>query len=93
MSTVDDLTIAFEDDGIELCKEIDKAVLSKGAWATVIFKYQDWNSSKGEYDQPKMSLRRYRKIKGQYKQQSKFNISSMKQARALTSVLQDWTAE
>ncbi len=39
-ATVDELTIRYDEDGVEVVKEIDKAVLSKGAWATVVFRSQ-----------------------------------------------------
>ena len=46
--TVDELTVTYEEDGIETVKELDKEVLTKGAWSTIIFRYQDWNRSKEE---------------------------------------------
>ena len=39
-ATVDELTISYEEDGVELVKELDKVVLSKGAWTTILFRYQ-----------------------------------------------------
>ena len=35
--TVDELTVTYEDGGIETVKELDKKVLTKGAWATVMY--------------------------------------------------------
>ena len=32
--TVDDITIAFSENGTETTKELDKQVLTKGAWTT-----------------------------------------------------------
>jgi hypothetical protein len=40
-TTVEELTVRYEDGGVETVKELDKKVLSKGAWATVIYRYQD----------------------------------------------------
>lgn len=88
--TVDELTVSYEDGGIETVKELDKKVLSKGAWATVIFRYQDWNRSKEEYGPDKFTIRRYQKRNGEYRQQSKFNISSEKQAREIIEALSEW---
>ena len=88
--TVEELTVNYEDGGIQTVKELDKKVLSKGAWATVIFRYQDWNRSKEEYGPDKYSIRRYQKRNGEYRQQSKFNISSEKQAREIIDALSDW---
>ncbi len=40
--TIDDITIAYSENGTETTKELDKHVLTKGAWTTIMFKYQDW---------------------------------------------------
>ena len=82
-SNVDELTINYTEDGIDVVKELDKVILSKGAWSTVMFRYQEWNRSKGEYSPEKYSIRRYQKRNGEYLAKSKFNISSAAQAKAL----------
>lgn len=92
-STVEELTIRYEEDGVEVVKEIDKAVLSKGAWATVVFRYQEWDRAKGSYGPDKYTIRRYKKSGGDYRQQSKFTISSPDQAKKLIEVLQGWMDE
>lgn len=92
-STVDELTINFSEDGIDVVKELDKQILSKGAWATLIFRYQDWNRAKEEYGKDKYTIRRYQKRNGEYQQKSKFNISSSDQAKAIIEALEKWTAE
>ncbi|MDR2161241.1 MAG: hypothetical protein LBO77_03770 [Desulfovibrio sp.] len=88
--TIEDLTIAYEEDGVETIRELDKAVLSKGTWATLVFRYQQWEASKNSYSGDKYSIRRYRKMGGEYRQQSKFNISSQEQARKLIDILNEW---
>jgi hypothetical protein len=90
-SNVDELTISYSEDGIEIVKELDKAILSKGAWSTVMFRYQEWNRSKGEYGPDKYSIRRYQKRNGEYLPKSKFNISSREQAKAIITALREWT--
>ena len=89
---IDEVTITYEEDGVEVVKELDKEVLSKGAWATIIFKYQDWDRQKEQYGDEKFTIRRYRKMSGVYRQQSKFNISSKAQAEKIIEVLQKWCA-
>ncbi len=89
-STVDELTIRYEEDGIETVKELDKQVLTKGAWSTVIFRYQDWDRTKQVYGPDKYSIRRYQKRGGEYQQKSKFNISSKDQAEKIIAALQEW---
>ena len=90
--TVDELTIEFTEDGQVVTKELDKKVLTKGAWSTIIYRYQDWNRTKLEYGPDKYSIRRYQKRNGQYMQKSKFNISSADQAGKIIEALQEWMA-
>lgn len=92
-STPEELTISYTEDGVEVVKELDKVILSKGAWTTIIFRYQDWNRSKEEYGPDKYSIRRYQKRSGEYQPKSKFNISSRDQAKAIIDALQGWTKE
>ena len=92
-STVDELTIDYEEDGIKVVDELDKVILSKGAWATIIFRYRQWQPSKEEYSPDKYTIRRYRKMSGEYRAQSKFNISSRDQALKIIAALQEWTAD
>ena len=92
-STPDELTITYSEGGIDVVKELDKRVLSKGAWTTILYRYQDWNNSKQEYGKDKYSIRRYQKRDGEYQQKSKFNISSADQAKQLIEALQDWIKE
>ncbi|HPQ45508.1 MAG TPA: hypothetical protein PKZ42_14920 [Syntrophales bacterium] len=89
-SNVDEITIQYEEDGVVIVKELDKVILSKGAWATIIFRYQDWNRTKGEYGPERFTVRRYRKLNDEYRQQSKFNISSADQARKIIDALRKW---
>jgi len=89
--TVDDITINYEEDGQLLVKEIDKEILSKGAWTTIIFRYQNWNKAKGEYGHDMFTIRRYQKRQGEYIPKSKFNISSAEQAKKIVAALQGWT--
>ena len=92
-STVDELTVSYKEDDIEVVKELDKAVLSKGAWSTVIFRYQEWDHRKQAYGPDKYTIRRYQKRSGEYLQKSKFNISSKDQAKNIVAALQRWLGE
>ena len=92
-TTVDDITISYEEDGVELVRELDKVVLSKGAWTTILFRYQNLNRSTGEFGPDMYSIRRYQKRQGNYIPKSKFNISSAKQADMIASSLQKWVED
>ena len=71
-------------------KQIDRAVLTKGSWATVMFLFQELDRAKGKFRAPKMAIVRFKKSKGSYRKQSSFNISNEKQARQITEVLEGW---
>lgn len=88
--TIDDITIAFNENGVETTRELDKQILSKGAWTTIMFKYQDWDNTKNDYYPVKYSIRRYQKRNNQYWQKSKFNISSTEQAKKIVDILNNW---
>ena len=88
--TIDELTIHYEEDGQVLRKQLDKEVLSKGSWTTIMFLYQDLNRRTGEYGNQKVSIRRYQKREGTYQQRSKFEISSPAQARAVRDRIEGW---
>lgn len=92
-SEVNDLTVNYEEDGVLVVKELDKKILSKGAWSTVLFRYQDWDKAKNDYGPDRYSIRRYQKRNGEYVQKSKFNISSKDQAQSLIEALQGWIAD
>ena len=87
---VDDLTIAYAEGDQELTRELDKVVLSRGLWTTVMFLYQDRDRRTGEFGPPKVSIRRYKKIGGTYRPQSRFNVSSRRQAQRIVETLQNW---
>ncbi len=87
---IEDLTIDYEEDGVLIWKEIDKVVLSKGAWSTIIFRYQQWDKKKNEYGPDRYTIRRYQKRDGEYQKKSHFNISSPDQAKKIVDALQGW---
>jgi hypothetical protein len=91
-STPEELTISYTEDGTEIVKELDKVILTKGAWTTILFRYQEWDRGKSAYGADKYSIRRYQKRGGEYLSKSKFNISSREQAKAIIETLQAWTA-
>ncbi len=91
--TIDEITIHYEEEGKVLTKELEKEVLTKGSWTTIVFKYCERNRKTDEFGPEKASIRRYKKYNGRYQLQSKFNISSAKQARQLIDILGQWYPE
>jgi hypothetical protein len=87
---VEDLTVNYEEEGILVVQEIDKEILSKGAWTTILFRYRDYDQSTKQYSADKYTIRRYQKRNGQYQTKSKFNISSAAQAEKIVETLTRW---
>ena len=87
---VEDLTVKYEEDGVLVVQEIDKEILSKGAWTTILFRYRDYDQSTQQYSADKFTIRRYQKRNGQYQTKSKFNISSAAQAEKIVETLSRW---
>jgi len=91
--SIEDLTVEYTEDGIKTIKELDKVVLTKGAWCTVIYKIQSWNRAKQIYNPVSYTIRRYQKRSGEYQQRSRFNISSKDQAEKIIETLSKWVNE
>jgi len=89
-SKAEDLTIEYEEDGVLVVKELDKVILSKGPWATVLYRYRQWDRTKDGYGADRYSIYRYRKLDDEYNQQAKFNILNREQAQKIVDTLRKW---
>lgn len=92
-NSIDELTVNYFEGELQTVKELDKVVLTKGAWSTIIYKYQDLDRKSGDFGPIKYTIRRYQKRNNVYQQKSKFNISSIDQGRKVIEVLNKWIAE
>ena len=88
--TVDEITLNYEEDGQLIVKELDKEILTRGAWTTIVFRYQQWDKKTDAFGKDLYTIRRYRKVRGNYMPQSKFNISNKEQAAKIIAALQKW---
>jgi len=92
-TTIEELTVNYEEDGVQVTRETGKEILSKGSWTTIIFRYQTLDKSSGEFGKNLYTIRRYQKRQGEYQMKSKFNISSPEQAKKIVDTLALWIAE
>ena len=90
--TIEDISYDYEEDGKLVRKQVDKHVLSKGSWTTIMFLYQELDKKTEQWRAPKISIVRYKKWNGVYRKQSGFNISSEKQARQIMETMERWYA-
>src|SRR4030066_1803903 len=92
--TIDEISIDWKDEnGQHLVKQVKKEVLTSGAWSTIMFMYQDLDRKAGEFGPKKIRVVRYQKRGGKFIPQSKFNISSARQAKRIIEIIQSWLPE
>jgi hypothetical protein len=90
--SIDEISIDYTEEGVLTTKQLDKVILTRGAWSTIIFRFQTWDKKKQAYGPEAYSIRRYQKKGGVYQQRSKFNISNAEQARKIIATLNQWLA-
>ena len=91
--SIEEVSYNYEDEGKLVRKEMKKEILTKGAWATVMFLYQELDRKTEQWGAAKVSIVRFKKSGGVYRKQSSFNLSSEKQARQIVDVIEKWYAE
>ena len=87
--TIDEITINYEEDGMLVVEELEKVVMNRGAWTTILFRYRERDRKTGEFGPPKAGLRRYQKTKGLFRKRDAINISP-DSAKLLTKTLNQW---
>ena len=90
-TTIEEITIDYTDEsGQQIIRQLDKQVLSKGAWTTIMFLYTEWDRRKEVWSAPKARIDRFQKKNGEYRSQSKFKFTSSKQARQIIDIFKQW---
>jgi hypothetical protein len=90
--TAAEITVNYEEEGELLVEELDKVVLNRGAWTSILFRYRELDRQSGKMKPPKATLRRYQKFKGVYKKRDAINLSA-DTARTLLTSLNQWLNE
>jgi hypothetical protein len=88
-SDIDDLTVGYEEEGEVVVEELDKLILHRGSWTTVLFLYRERDRTSGEFGPPKAGLRRYQKYQGVFRKRDAINLSE-KTIPLLTAKLKEW---
>ncbi len=85
----DELTIEYEEDGELVIEELEKVILQKGTWTTVLYRYRQRDRKTGEFGPPKAALRRYQKVYGAFRKRDSINISQ-RSVGPLVEKLSEW---
>ena len=86
---INDITVNYEEEGEVLVEELDKVILTRGAWTSILFRYRERDRRTGLLGPPKATLRRYQKFQGVFKKRDAINLSA-EAARTLTVTLNHW---
>jgi hypothetical protein len=86
---INDITVNYEEDGEQLVEELEKVILNRGAWTSILFRYRELDKKTGQMGPPKATLRRYQKYQGVFKKRDAINLS-VDTARTLVDSLEKW---
>lgn len=86
---INDITVTYEEDGEVLVEELEKVILNRGAWTSILFRYRERDRQSGQMGPPKATLRRYQKYQGVFKKRDAINLSA-DTARTLVESLNQW---
>ncbi|MDR2386390.1 MAG: hypothetical protein LBE80_02245 [Deltaproteobacteria bacterium] len=86
--TVDEITIDSETD-FGTVEQLDKVVLTKGVWSTILFRYREIDPKTNDFGPNKATIKRYQKHQGYYKRRDSVNLTEAS-ARTLVQVLSEW---
>lgn len=89
-ASLDELTYDHEEDGTLLRRQLEKVVLATGAWATVMFVYQDLDRKTGSFGPARIAVVRFRKVRGAYRKHAAFAIADQTHARHIAAVVERW---
>jgi hypothetical protein len=87
---VTEITVDAEnEEGKTTIEQLDKVILTRGVWSTILFRYRERNQKTDEFGPPKATLRRYQKFKGVYRKRDAVNLT-LDSAKKLIEILTDW---
>ncbi|MCL2029432.1 MAG: hypothetical protein FWG97_03350 [Deltaproteobacteria bacterium] len=86
---INDITVNYEEEGEQVVEELDKVILTRGAWTSILFRYRERDRRTGTMGPPKATLRRYQKHNGLFKKRDAINLSA-EAARTLVGSLEQW---
>ena len=82
-----DLCIDRVEEGELVVKQEELVVLSEGQWPVVAIVYRQWDRKIGGLGDPRLSLRRFRRLRHGFKQECVVNLGSQEAIDRLREIL------
>jgi cupin superfamily acireductone dioxygenase involved in methionine salvage len=86
--TVEEITIEVESED-KTVQELDKVVLTRGVWSTILFRYREYDPKLEDFGPMKATIKRYQKHQGYYKKRDSVNLTG-DSAKLLIDTLGEW---
>ena len=99
INDLDELSYDVEQDGVLIRRELERVISTKGAWATVMFLYEDrdvvagGDVSSAPWKSAKVAILRLQKVGDGYKKTAGFTLGGAKEARTMANTLLGWFEE
>ncbi len=87
---LEELNYDLEEDGVVVRRSIETKVLRRGAWATVLFLYEELDRRTSRFRPAKVAVVRFQKLRGAYRKHASFPLASAEEASSLIEVLGRW---
>jgi len=87
---LDELTYDLDEDGALVRRQLERVVLTRGAWSTVLFLYEELDRRTGAFRPPRAAVVRFQKVRGGYRKHSAFVVGSADEMGVLLSTLGRW---
>lgn len=84
---ISDISIATEQDGQQIIKQLEKHIIETGAFPVLLFRYQVWSEKENCFGEEEYLLVRYQRKHEQYIPIAKFRINSREQAKKIATAL------
>lgn len=89
--SLDEISADFSLLGVSLRKQLEKLVLRVGgAWATIAFKFVDFNKDFSDFGDPEIMLATFKSDGEFYKRQNYFIIKDKEMAKNILKILKEW---
>jgi hypothetical protein len=91
IADLDEVTLDLEVDGEQVQRTLQKRVIERGAWATVLLQVQK-RGRDGGWAAPSLTILRFAKVRGMYKRHASVSFGSAS-AQLLHQTVESWFAD